>query len=138
MAAGQNHCIFTVCREKVLKSKMRKKSICESISIHDANPCIFTVDGDCGVRIFRKYAVAMIGLVALLPEGLLLHVPPFLGGPLVLARVSGESFENHRVPPGGSPARIVAYLQCTVTTSKRGKTHSPKIFLTDFTAVIIE
>ena len=63
-------------------------AVARGLSIDGANRCIFTV---CGAtariaaylqcrradvhRFPRKYAVAMLGLVAPLPEGLLLHFP---------------------------------------------------------------
>ena len=51
---------------------------------------------------------------------------PFLRGPLALATGPGKRFENQRVPPRWSPARITAYLQCAVTTSMEGETCNNK------------
>ena len=60
---GHNHCIFTVCRETVLKSKMRKKSIWTSIQVGGAAPCAFKHDFDVLSKIRRKYEVTNVRLM---------------------------------------------------------------------------
>ena len=45
-------------REKV-SNTYKKESFPKTRWIDGANPCIFTMDGDCVVRTHRKYAVAM-------------------------------------------------------------------------------
>ena len=57
--SSHNHCIFTVSRKQVSKTKMRKQSFRKTMWIDGADPCIFTMDGERVDRIHREYAGAM-------------------------------------------------------------------------------
>ena len=90
---------------------------------------IYSVGGQTSTDSFVNMQSPCLASWRLFPRACF-FMSPFLGGPLVLATAPGKSFEKQRVPPRCPPARIIAYLQCTVTTWMGGETCSNKKLLT--------
>ena len=83
--------------------------------------CIFTIHaGTFAHNPLQKWRRSVLRTAKAFPKDSAASFP-FQRAPWVLARAPGKSFANPRWPPRWPPARILAFLRCPVTSSKRAE-----------------